>query len=182
MAHRRSRLIPEHRPYRKEGFVPRIKHPDPYAPPQYRHERITVCVITNEGTCDMVSDVRDNVMAVSRLINNGGMVSRKYLHVMPVKVGVNTETQRTYGVMYRMKKDVDTCDETVVFRSTDKDGKNIYTAMPLGSVAIFTFDNRRLNHPTRPGTLTDEDRAFLTAHIFNKDGHIFLLAEADKRY
>ena len=168
------------RMYQARKHLPRSENPVPKEPYVYKHERITVCIITREGSCDMVSDVRDNLAAVSRLINNGRMVPRRYLHVMPVKVG--TESPRTYGVLYGMKKEVDALDETVVFRSQDVNGKNIYTGLPLGTVAVFTFDNRRAGEPTRPGTLSDEDREFLTSHIFSKDGHVFLMAEADKRY
>lgn len=164
------------------SFKPPAEFPKEERPRIPEHERITVCVITNTGKCDFISDVRDNLAAVSRLINDGRMAPRKNLHVTPVAVGTQKGCERVYGVMYMSKDDVTENDETVVFRSVGKDDRNIFTGMPLGSIVIFTFDNRRLNRPTRPGTLTDDDKEFLTHHIFSKDGRTFLMAEARKEY
>lgn len=167
---------------RARSFKEPAEFPKEDAPKIPKHERITVCVINTEGKCDFVEGVNDNLAAVSRLINGGHIISRRYLHVSPVTVGVQKEQQRLYAVMYGAKKEVTEKDETVVFRSVGSDGNNLFTGMPLGSIVIFTFDNRRLNQPTRPGTLTDDDREFLTHHIFSKDGRTFLMAEARKEY
>ena len=171
-----------HQMIKARAAKPAPENPVEKSPRIPKHERITVCVITNTGKCDFVSDVRDNPAAVSRLLNGGRVISRKYLHITPVTVGTKKEVERVYAVMYGMKKETDESDETVVFRTVGSDNRNIFTGMPLGNIAIFTFDNRRLNQPTRPGTLTDDDREFLIHHIFSKDGRTFLMAEGKKGY
>lgn len=147
------------------------------------HEKLTVCVINPLlGEYKFVGNVDDNIGDVSRLLNGGKLIYRRYLHVMPITVGINKDQQRLYGALYADQKELTEDDETIVFRSTDSAGRNVYTGMPLGPVAIFTFDNRRLNKPTRPGTLSDEDQEFLRGHMFAKDGRVFLMAEARKEY
>lgn len=164
---------------------PRVKMPKAPKPSTKipDHEEITVCVLDSlTGTYRFVEGVKDNLAASCRLINGGHVIPRRYLHVIPVKVGVDPAQQKEYGFLYADRKNPADDDETLVVRTTTVNGEDIFHAFLYGSAVIFTFDNRRLNQPTRPGTLTEEDKEFLRGHIFSKDGHVFLMAEARKEY
>ena len=160
--------------------VPKVPKPSTKIPD---HEKITVCVLDSlTGTYRFVEGVHDSLAASCRLINGGHIIPRRYLHVMPVKVGVDPAQQKEYAFLYADRKNMTEDDETLVVRTVTSDGKDVFHAFLYGSAVIFNFDNRRLNKPTRPGTLTEEDKEFLRGHIFSKDGHVFLMAEARKEY
>lgn len=172
---REMRMMRKPRPKMPKAPKVSTKPPD--------HERITVCVLDSlTGTHTFVEGVRDDLASSCKLINGGHIIPRKHLHVMPVTVGVDPAQRKVYGFLYADRKSPTEDDETLVMRTTDVNGKDIFYGMPCGPAVIFTFDNRRLNKPTRPGTLTEEDKEFLRGHIFAKDGHVFLMAEARKEY
>lgn len=152
-----------------------------------RHEDITVCVIDPAaGGYTFIEGARDTFASMNRIVSGGHYSSAKHLHAMSVTVGARADMQRTYGLLYRWTQaDADNAteyDETVVFRTTDVNGNDIFHGLPLGKVVLFNYDNRRTKEETRPGTLTEEDKEFLRHHIFAKDGRVFLMAEARKEY
>jgi len=151
-------------------------------PPKKRRvsmtETVTVCKLDMmTGRHEYVDTVNTWAKMASVLMDRPATVRNSRLHIMPVTVGTCEQMQRIYMAMYFHERGSDKEDayETIVYHYRDSEGEDMLMGMPLGSLLLFLYDDRKR---TGFGTLTDDDREFLDAHIFEADGHVFLMAEA----